>query len=145
MGLEDEFNEGVEEWLKYFRESSALCSSDPNSHIDCAGYKKLVSLGKGALPLIITWDINNWALLFTSPEYNKRQYCSIYSVFCYRTLYDRDHKDNFELEVLQSFLLYIVREIVGSEFHIPQGIRGKLKEIENYTKIWLDENIERYS
>ena len=41
-------------------------------------------------------------------------------------------------------LVSTVREIVGDDFSIPEEIRGRISAIEDYTKNWLDENMNRY-
>ena len=37
-----------------------------------------------------------------------------------------------------------VQEIVGDDFQIPEEIRGKVKDIRDYTVKWLDENMKKY-
>lgn len=113
--METEFNQAVEEWITYCRNSGALFDSSAKAIINCEAYNKILLMGHRALPLI-------------------------------RKLYDRDISDNFELEVIQGRgLLALVREIVGEDFQIPIEIRGNIHALEEYTKNWLDKNINKYS
>jgi len=58
-----------------------------------------------------------------------------------RKLYDRDHSDNFALDIIKGHGLFaIVREIAGQEFNIPEELAGRIRGIEEYTKSWLDNN-----
>lgn len=41
-------------------------------------------------------------------------------------------------------LSFLVGEIMGSDFKIPEEIRGKVKDIRDYTIKWLDENMAKY-
>lgn len=36
-----------------------------------------------------------------------------------------------------------VKEIIGENFEIPQDIKGKVREIRDYTVSWLEENIKK--
>jgi hypothetical protein len=56
-----------------------------------------------------------------------------------RKLYDK--KGNYGFACLKSHLSILVREIIGEEFQIPEEIRGRVCEIEKYTKSWLDKRL----
>ena len=50
-------------------------------------------------------------------------------------IYSGSDKDPFP----ELSLAYVVRAIVGDEFHVPKRIRGKVKRIRKYTIRWLDD------
>jgi len=114
MALEDEFNQAIERWIDYCRTSSALTDSSGRAIIDCEPYRTIVSMGVAVLPLV-------------------------------RETYDRDHKGIFELECIKGHaLLAVVGEMVGEDFSVPKPLWGKVHEMEEYTKEWLDRNMNRY-
>ena len=41
-------------------------------------------------------------------------------------------------------LLITVISIVGLDFKIPEEISGRMIKIEEYTKVWLDQNMAKY-
>lgn len=61
-----------------------------------------------------------------------------------RKLYDRDNTGIFELSIIQARLVGVVKEIVGENFKIPNELRGRISEIETYTKQWLDNHMSKY-
>jgi len=112
--LEDTFNQAVDEWIEHCRKPEVQYSSSIQSVRDCEPYRKIVSMGSEALPLV-------------------------------RQLYDRDSSSNFELSIVKGHgLSGAVREIVGEDFQIPEVIRGRVTEMEQYTKSWLDSHISEY-
>ena len=112
--LKNSFSHIVNEWIEHCRKPEVQLSSSGKQVRDCEAYRKIVSLGSEALPLI-------------------------------RRLYDLDSSYNFELSIIKGHgLLGVVREIVGEDFQIPQIIRGRVAEMENYTKEWLDNNMSKY-
>lgn len=50
MGLEEEFNQAVEEWTEYCRENAVY--SSPRPYLDCDAYKRIIAFGPKSLPLI---------------------------------------------------------------------------------------------
>ncbi len=111
--LEDSFNQAVNEWIEYCKKSEVRFSSSIQSVRDCEPYRKIVSMGSKALPLV-------------------------------RQLYDRDSSSNFELSIIKGHgLLGVVKEIVGGGFQIPGAISGRIREMEEYTKNWLDKHISK--
>ena len=112
--VEDNFNEALNEWIEHCKNPRVRFSSFDEEVRDCNACRKIVSLGPKVLPLI-------------------------------RKLYDRDSSGNFELSIIQRHgLVEIVGQIVGSDFQIPEAIRGRISKMGNYTKNWLDENMSRY-
>ena len=110
----ENFHQAVEEWIKYCQTSEVRFSSSSGSVLNCEAYKQIVSMGYETLPLI-------------------------------RQLYDKDSSDNEGLSIVQGHgLVSIIREIVGDDFSIPTEIKGKISEMEDYSKRWLDENISKY-
>ena len=43
---------------------------------------------------------------------------------------------------MSSLFPILVRDIVGDGFEIPEKIRGKIGEISNFTKKWIEENVK---
>ena len=62
-----------------------------------------------------------------------------------RKLYDAPDKNDFPLQVLKSYLVSAVIEIVGNDFSVPKELSGYVEKLEVYTKKWLDQNMTRYS
>ncbi|MDP3917216.1 MAG: hypothetical protein Q8Q42_02920 [Nanoarchaeota archaeon] len=108
------FNQALEEWIEHCRDSHIRFSSFAEPVKNCEPYRKIISMGYKALPLV-------------------------------RQVYDMDISDNFELSiVIELGLASVVRDIVGDDFSIPEKIRGRISAIEDYTKKWLDENMDNY-
>ncbi len=111
---EIDFERAVKEWIEYCKIPKVQLSSNPDTITECDAYKKILSMNYKALPLI-------------------------------RKLYDKDSSNNFSLQGIKGFgLTMLVRDIIGVKFNIPDNIRGKISMMENYTKNWLDENMNRY-
>jgi len=82
--------------------------------LDCDAYREIVAMGKQALPLI-------------------------------RKAYDLYDKDNINLQIVKCHgFLNAVKTIAGNDYQVPQDLRGKIDEVENFTKAWLDENMAKY-
>ena len=112
--IELNFHQAMDEWLVYCKNPRVQFSSSAGLTRDCDSYKEIVSMGYDALPLI-------------------------------RPVYDRDSSDNLELSMVQGHgLVYVVREIIGDNFSIPADIRGQISAMEDYTKRWLDDNMDKY-
>ncbi len=110
MSLEDSFNKALGEWIVHCKSHEVQFSSSVQPVRDCDAYKKIVSMGKDALPFIRkTYDM------------------------------DSEHNFALEIVKSQG-LVQAVREIVGAEFKIPEEMRGVIDSMENYTKAWLDKN-----
>lgn len=110
MSLEDSFDKAVDEWIVHCKSHEVQFSSSILPVLDCDAYRKIVSMGKDALPLIRkVYDRN--------PDYNLA----------------------LEI-VQAHGLSQAVREIVGEEFKIPEEMCGMILSIEEYTKEWLDKN-----
>ncbi len=56
-----------------------------------------------------------------------------------RDLYNKPQESLSKLR-----LSCLVQEIVQDSFQIPKSIQGRVQAINNYTQIWLDENMHRY-
>ena len=115
--IEDKFNSAVEEWIEHCQDSKVINDSSARSVVECAAYKKIVSLGYSALPLI-------------------RQ--------LYGQESDAEWV-NFSLSIVKGHgLVNAVCEILDPEFQIPDDLQGKVRATEEYTKEWLDENMHKY-
>ena len=115
MGLEDNFHQAIEEWIEHCSNPHIQVSSITEPVRDCDAYRKIVSMGYEALPLI-------------------------------RQVYNKDSTSNFALSIVQGHgLVSLVKTIVGGDFSIPNGIRGRISAMENYTKNWLDKNMHKYT
>ena len=107
------FHETIEEWITHCRTAEVLFSSSSKPVRDCEAYRTIVAMGSEALPFI-------------------------------RQVYDRDRSKDDALGIVQlQGLVDLVSEIVGDDFQIPEEIQGNMPEIEEYTKRWLDKNIQR--
>lgn len=117
MDLYKRFNGALYGWVAYCKQPSVQVSSDPSCVTACPSFQEICHLGSPALPLI-------------------------------RELYDKkeeDEKINCALEIIKSFgLVAVVQRIAGPRFMIPENLSGKVEEIEQFTKYWLDENMEYY-
>lgn len=115
MSLEKDFYQAVEEWLEYCKNTRVQFSSSGEPVINCDPYRKIVSMGYEALPLI-------------RKVYDR----------------DSSDNFELSI-VQEHGLISAVREIVGDDFSIPEQIRGHLFAMENYTVNWLDENMKKYA
>ena len=114
MTLEDNFYQAVQNWKEHCKKPQVSLSSSSQPVRDCDSYRKIISMGYDALPLI-------------------------------RQLYDKDSFNDLELSIIQGHGLCIaVMEIVGDGFLIPKELRGNISAIEDYTRNWLDENMDKY-
>ena len=112
--LEDTFNKTIDEWIEHCKKPEIQLSSSIQLVRDCEPYRKIVSMGREALPLV-------------------RQLYDRDSSGNFELSVVQGHG-----------LLGVVREIAGDDFQIPEEIRGKVPAMEDYTKRWLDENMSRY-
>jgi len=109
------FHQAVEEWIEHCRNPLVQINSSSKPVRNCDSYRKIVSMGYEILPLI-------------------------------RQLYNKDSSDNFALSIVQEHgLVSVVRDIVGNDFSIPKEIHSQISAIEDYTKKWLDENMNKYA
>ena len=114
MKSERKFDELVEAWKKHCMKPDVLTDSSTKAVTECPEYREIVSKSYLALPLI-------------------------------RGLYDTDDTYDFSLRIVKSHgLARAVKEILKEDFFIPKDIAGKIYEMEEYTKKWLDENISKY-
>jgi hypothetical protein len=108
------FEQAVEEWIEYCKTPEVVYSSNPTKMIGCDAYKKLLSMGYRILPSI-------------------------------KKLYDKNSVDNFTLYSIQGMgLVFLVEDIIGKDFQIPDDIKGNTKKMKDYTKNWLDKNMDKY-
>jgi len=114
MTLANDFHQAVEEWIEHCSNPRVQVSSSAEPVRDCDSYRKIVSMGHQALPLIRGVYDRNSADNFE---------LSI---------------------VQGHGLASAVREIVGDDFSIPEEIRGRIRAMKDYTKRWLDENSSNY-
>ncbi len=93
---------------------TCLHHSTTQPMLDCDAYKQIISMGFKVLPLL-------------------------------KRLYDKDSSTDFELDVIKAHgIVRAVRDIVGEDFQIPEEIRGNIPKMENYTKNWLNKNMNNY-
>jgi len=108
------FHRLIEEWIEHCKSPVIQLSSLIKPVRNCDAFREIVSMGYEALPLI-------------------------------RKVYDRDSSDNFGLSIVQEHgLVFVVSELMGDNFSIPEEIRGQISATKDYTKRWLDENIPKY-
>ncbi|MBI5066309.1 hypothetical protein HZA97_08800 [Candidatus Woesearchaeota archaeon] len=112
MSLEELFNQSIEEWVVHCKSPEVQFSSFLKPVFDCDVYRKIVSMGRDALPFIRQF-------------YDKDSYGNL----------------ALEI-VQGHGLPRAVREIVGEEFEIPEELSGRIILIEEYTKNWLDKNMK---
>lgn len=108
------FNQALQEWVEHCKKPEVQLSSYSKPVTDCEAYRKIVSMGYEALPLV-------------RKVYDR----------------DSSSERGFSI-VKELGLHSVIREIVGDKFSIPKEIYGKVPAIEEYTKRWLDENMLRY-
>ena len=104
-------------------------------------------------------DLREWQLHLSKPEVQissdarKFRDCDAYlrikslgvnALPHIRETYDKT--GDISLDILKVHCLAsLVHEIIGSDFQIPEEIRGRMLDIQSYTMKWLDQNISRYS
>lgn len=82
--------------------------------LDCDAYRTIISMGKDALPLL-------------------------------RRAYELGSSNDFALVCVKVHgIVHAVRDILGDDFNIPDEIRGNVRATVDYTKNWLDENMNKY-
>lgn len=114
MNLEEEFNQAIEEWKIHCKKPELEYSST-------------------RVPAVTNCDAYK-KIVAMGPK--------IFPLI--RNLYDRDSSKDSELGKIKLFgLISIVKEIAGSDFQMPvEGIKNE--GLEQYAKVWLDENMQRY-
>ena len=172
MGLEDSFHQAVGEWIEHCRNPQVQVSSSSESVRECDAYRKIISMGKEALPLVRQlYDANT--NFYISGQDDKGEYAAFSTkkladrqgfmdpLFAFQygetaegsnagfeqmTQIGRDEAEkDLPLSMIKGHgLISVVKEIVGDDFSIPEEIRGRISVIEGYTKNWLDENMHRY-
>lgn len=115
MNLEEQFSEAIKEWRIHLNKPSIQVSSSSRHFIDCEAYRNIRSMGKKAIPFI-------------------------------RQLYNEEGNNWYwDKETMRMHgFPHMLREILGEEFQIPVNIQGRMHEIENYTRNWLDQNADKY-
>lgn len=172
MGLEESFHQAVEEWIEYCRNPHAQVSFSSESVKNCDAYRKIISMGKEALPLLRKlYDTDasfyvsgqnergEYAAFSTKKLANRQDFMSALLAFQYGETAEKSNagfeqmtqigQDEAEKDLPLSMikghgLVSAVREIIGDDFSIPEEIRGQISAIAAYTKSWLDENIHKY-
>ncbi|PIO08713.1 hypothetical protein COU59_00605 [Candidatus Pacearchaeota archaeon CG10_big_fil_rev_8_21_14_0_10_34_12] len=172
MGLEDNFHQAVGEWIEHCRNPHVQVSSSSESIRNCDAYRKIISLGKEALPLLRQlYDTDasfyvsgqdekgEYAAFSTKKLANRQDFMSALFAFQYgetaeesntgfnqMTQIGREESEkDLPLSIIKGHgLVSVIREIVGDDFSIPEEIRGRISAIEDYTKEWLDKNMHRY-
>jgi hypothetical protein len=114
MSLENDFHQALEEWISYCRTTQVQISSSAEPVINCDFYRRIVSMGYEALPLVRQ-----------AYDRDSSDNCGLSTV--------QGHG-----------LVYVVRGIVGDDFSIPEEIQGRISAMEDHTKRWLDENMSNY-
>ncbi|MBI5148693.1 hypothetical protein HZA33_03360 [Candidatus Pacearchaeota archaeon] len=115
MNLEQKFNQLIEQWKKEIDEGNVLIYSSPHPLLNCPAYKEIIALGPHVLLFI-------------------------------RRFYDSPEKDITTETIKGHGLLSAVIEIAGEDFSssIPCHLRGRIDELEEHTKKWLDNNMKKY-
>ena len=108
------FDHAVEDWLEYCRGPRVQISSSSQSVIDCDSYKRIVSIGRDALPLI-------------RQMYDK----------------DSSDNPELSI-IQDLGLVAVVKDIIGDDFQIPEQIKGKISAMKDYTIYWLDKYLLEY-
>ena len=172
MGLEDSFHQAVGEWIEHCRNPQVQVSSSSESVRDCDAYRKIISMGKEALPLVRQlYDADasfyvsgqdergEYAAFSTKKLANRQDFMDALFAFQYgetteesnagfeqMTQIGRDEAEkDLPLSMIKGHgLVSAVREIVGDDFSVPEEIRGRISAMEDYTKSWLDEHMNRY-
>jgi len=173
MGLEDNFNQAVQEWIEHCRNPHVQISSSAEPVRNCEAYRKILSMGKAVLPLVrqlydadVSFYIygqdtmGEYAAFPTTNRLTERQdLFDALLAFQYGETAEESNEGfnkitqigqeeagrDFPLSIIQEHgLVSLVKEIVGDDFQIPEEIRGKVPAMEDYTKRWLDENMSRY-
>ena len=173
MGLEDSFNQSVQEWIEHCKNPKVQASSNSEPVRNCDAYKRIVSMGKEVLPLIRQlYDTDasffihgqdskgEYAVLPTTKRLTRRQdFFDGLFAFQYGETAEESNAGfdkmtqvgqeeaarDFPLGIVKGHgLVFLVRDIIGDDFQIPQEIRGNIPKIEAYTKRWLDENMSKY-
>jgi hypothetical protein len=111
---EANFHQAVADWIDHCRNPHVQVSSSVEPVRNCDSYRKIVSMGYEALPLI-------------------RQVYDRDSSDNFELSIVQGHG-----------LVSVVREIVGDDFSIPEEIRGRIPAMEDYATRWLDENMGKY-
>ncbi len=162
MTSENQFNQAVERWIEHCNQPSVRVSSNGYEVVDCGPFREITSIGVDALPLIrALYDSRNvfhgkndgdviaFPIKKVVPKHDfyfdtlaKLQYSE-------KEKFDKAFGQTEDREVSLSVIKHhglhvLVREIVGSDFEIPEEIRGRMSEIPDYTKAWIDKNIDRY-
>lgn len=174
MGLADNFNQAVQEWIEHCKNPHVQVSSSSEPVRNCDAYRKIISMGREVLPLIRQlYDADasffihgqdktgDYAAFPTTKRLTRRQelFDALFAFQYGETAeesnagFDKmtqvgqeEAERDFPLSIIKGHgLSFLVKEIVGNDFQIPQEIRGRIPEIEGYTKRWLDENIGRYA
>lgn len=116
MTIEDIFEESFKQWIAHCESLNVQVSSNPRTATECEAYKKIMTLGTKALPLI-------------RQAYNSRM--------------PRNTIELLALEIITTGgIPMLIHDIIGKEFDIPKEISGNMTSIEEYTKQWLDEYVK---
>ncbi|MEN9625679.1 MAG: hypothetical protein RL557_7 [archaeon] len=145
--LEDRFNEAAGEWMEHCRKN-AHQSIASFFFSDCDAYKKMVSLGTEVLPLVRDQLQKEYDL---NIEYGRRLDAIKMRIFGTEDVelsgdnYRRISKDKEFKELNKKGPLTVpwvraVAEIIGEDFVIPEEIRGRVTETDQYTIHWLDQH-----
>lgn len=111
MSSEPNFEQALQEWIQHCNTSKVCLSSSTVPISDCDAYRRIVSMGRDALPFI-------------------------------RQVYDQK-PEHLGLQIVQQpGLVRLVQEIV-QEFSVPKEMLGRVSEIRQYTKTWLDDYLAR--
>ena len=172
MTLEDKFNQVIEKWMEHCSQPSVLLDSSGTAIKDCDAYKELVAMGKKALPLIRQAYDRDGNFYFHAQDEQKgdivisstkdlarnKNFMEGLRKFQYGETAEesnagfeqiegimRGQAENDPLSIIKSLgLVDLVNDIVGSSFRIPKKIQGRMGEIAEYTKQWLDKNMKKY-
>ncbi len=173
MGLENDFNQAVQEWVEHCKSPKVQVSSFSEPVRDCDAYRRIASRGGEVLPLIRQlYDADTsffihgqdktgeYATLPSTKRLTRSQdFFDVLFAFQYGETAEESNvgfekmmqvgqeeaETDLPLRIIKGHgLVFLVKEIVGNDFQIPQEIRGKIPEMEDYTKRWLDENMRKY-
>jgi len=172
MGLKDDFNQAIKDWIEHCRNPHIQLSSSAEPVRNCDAYRKIISMGREILPLLrqlYDTDIDfyihgqdekgEYAAFSTKNLAQKQNFMDALFAFQYGESAEESNagfnqmkqigqeegeRDLPFLIIKNHGLVLAVRELIGDDFSIPEEVRGKIPAIENYTKRWLDENMSRY-
>lgn len=172
MGIEERFNQAVKEWIEHCKSPDVQVDSSSELVRNCDAYRKIISIGKKALPLLrqlydakissyshVRDDKRGDVAIFPAKLAQERAFMDDLFKFQYGETAEESNegfnqmmqrgKEKVEKDLPLSMiknhgLASAVEELVGDDFSVPEEIRGQISKVEEYTKDWLDKNMHKY-